>query len=85
MTFNTRFSAECKAAGMRIHTLKSEAMVLSRKPIDCVLRVGNEFLPQVKDFKYLGILFSGEGTREHEIGRRIGAVGAVFVGFAAPL
>jgi len=32
---------------------------------------------QVKEFKYLGVLFSSEGTMEREMGRRIGAVGAV--------
>ena len=67
------FAADCKAAGMRISTSKSEAMVLSRKPMDCPLRVGNEFLPQVTEFKYLEILFSSEGTRECEMGRRIRA------------
>ncbi|KAK5900174.1 hypothetical protein CesoFtcFv8_009574 [Champsocephalus esox] len=49
---------------MRISTSKSEAMVLSRKPMDCPLQVGNESLPQVKEFKYLGVLFSSEGTME---------------------
>ena len=49
-----QFVAECEAAGMRISTSKSEAMVLSRKPVDCLLRVGNECLPQVKELKYLG-------------------------------
>ena len=34
-----QFVAECEAAGMRISTSKSEAMVLSRKPEDCLLRV----------------------------------------------
>ena len=58
-----------------ISTSKSEAMVLSRKLMDCLLRVGNESLPQVKEFKYLGVLFTSEGTREREIGRRIGAAG----------
>ena len=71
-----RFAAECEAAGMRISTSKSEAMVLSRKPMDCLLHVG-KFLPQVTEFKYLGILFSSEGTREREMGQRIGAVGTV--------
>ncbi|KAK5906143.1 hypothetical protein CgunFtcFv8_002034 [Champsocephalus gunnari] len=53
-----RFTTECEAAGMRISTSKSEAMVLSRKPIDCPLQVGNESLPQVKEFKYLwGLVF----------------------------
>ena len=38
--------------------------------MDCLLRVGNEF-------KYLGILFSSVGTREHEMGLRIRAAEAV--------
>ena len=79
-----RFAAECEAPGMRISTSKLEAMVLSRKLIDCLLWVGNEFLPQVKEFKYLGILFSSEGTREREMGRRIGARERFCIRFAAP-
>lgn len=35
------------------------------------LRVGGETLPQVEDFKYLGLLFTGEGKVEREIDRRI--------------
>ena len=72
-----RFAAECTAAGMKISISKSEAMVLSRKPVDCTVRVGNEILPQVKEFKYLGVLFTSEGRTEQEISRRIGAAGAV--------
>ncbi|KAK3564007.1 hypothetical protein QTP86_006259 [Hemibagrus guttatus] len=48
------FAAECEAAGMRISTSKSEAMVLDRKKVACTLQVGGEFLPQVEEFKYLG-------------------------------
>ncbi|KAI3367478.1 hypothetical protein L3Q82_026202 [Scortum barcoo] len=48
-----RFAAECEAAGMRISTSKSEAMVLDRKRVACPLRVGGEVLPQVEEFKYL--------------------------------
>ena len=62
---------------MKISVSKSEAMVLSRKPVDCAVRVGNEALPQVKEFKYLGVLFTSEGRAEKEISRRIGAAGAV--------
>ena len=53
-----RFAAECEAAGMRISTSKSEAMVLNRKRVECTLRVGDEILPQVEEFKYLGVLFT---------------------------
>ncbi len=45
--------------------------------MDCPLQVGNESLPQVKELKYLGVLFMSEGTMEREIGQRIGAVGVV--------
>ncbi|KAI3358108.1 hypothetical protein L3Q82_003116 [Scortum barcoo] len=35
-----RFAAECEAAGMRISTSKSEAMVLDRKRVACPLQGG---------------------------------------------
>ncbi|KAG1940293.1 hypothetical protein F2P79_016769 [Pimephales promelas] len=35
-----RFAAECEAAGMRISTSKSKAMVLSQKRVACPLQVG---------------------------------------------
>ncbi len=66
------FAAKCEADGMMISTSKSEAMLLSRKPVDCPLRVGNESLPQVEEFKYLGVLFTSKGTT----GQRFGAAGA---------
>ncbi|KAI3362779.1 hypothetical protein L3Q82_001831 [Scortum barcoo] len=71
-----RFAAECEAAGMRISTSKSEAMVLDRKRVACPLQVGGEVLPQVEEFKYLGVLFTSE-ERSREIDRRIGAASAV--------
>ncbi|KAI3353184.1 hypothetical protein L3Q82_019738 [Scortum barcoo] len=62
-----RFAAECEAAGMRISTSKSEAMVLDRKRVACPLQVGGEVLPQVEEFKYLGVLFTSEGKMEREM------------------
>ncbi|TWW62329.1 R2 Retrovirus-related Pol polyprotein from type I retrotransposable element [Takifugu flavidus] len=67
-----RFATECEAAGMWISTSKSESMVLTWKRVECLLRVGEEVLPQVEEFKYLGILFTSEGRMEREIDRRIG-------------
>uniref|UniRef100_A0A672GTN4 Reverse transcriptase domain-containing protein n=4 Tax=Salarias fasciatus TaxID=181472 RepID=A0A672GTN4_SALFA len=72
-----RFAAECEAAGMRISTSKSEAMVLDRRKVACPLQVGGETLAQVEEFKYLGVLFTSGGRMEREIDRRIGAAAAV--------
>ncbi|KAK3537553.1 hypothetical protein QTP70_013786 [Hemibagrus guttatus] len=69
--------AECEAAGMRVSTSKSEAMVLDRKKVACTLQVGGELLPQVEEFKYLGFLFMSEGRMDCEIDRWIGAAAAV--------
>nr|XP_054600482.1 uncharacterized protein LOC129164434 [Nothobranchius furzeri] len=70
-----RFAAECEAAGMRVSTSKS--MVLDRKRVACQLLVGGEVLPQVEEFKYLGVLFTSDGRRDREIDRRIGSASAV--------
>ncbi|KAK3523553.1 hypothetical protein QTP70_002456 [Hemibagrus guttatus] len=70
-----RFAAECE--GMRVSTSKSKAMVLDRKKVACTLQVGGEVLPQVEEFKYLGVLFTSEGRMDREIDRRIGAAVAV--------
>ena len=63
------FAAECKTARM--------SMVLNRKRVESTLRVGDEILPQVEEFKYLWVLFTSEGRMEREIDRRIGAASAV--------
>ncbi len=49
----------------------------SWKKVACPLQVGGEFLPQVEEFKYLGVLFMSEGRMEREIDRRSGAASAV--------
>ncbi len=63
-----QFTAKCNMAAMIISTSKSEAMVLSRKLVNCPLQVGNKFLSQAKEFIYLGVLFTSEGTMERETG-----------------
>ncbi|XP_029695328.1 polycomb protein SCMH1-like isoform X3 [Takifugu rubripes] len=70
-----QFGAAYEATGMRTSTSKSEAMVLNRKKVECLLRVKEEILPQVEEFKYLGVLFTSEGRMEREIDRQTGFVG----------
>ncbi|KAK3514973.1 hypothetical protein QTP70_000742 [Hemibagrus guttatus] len=62
---------------MRVSTSKSEAMVLNRKKVAYTLQVGGEVLPQVEEFKYLGVLFTSEGRMDRETDRQIGAAAAV--------
>ena len=45
--------------------------------MECLFQVGEEILPQVEEFKYLGVLFTSEGKMERGIDRRISAVSAV--------
>ncbi len=62
---------------MRVSTCKSDVMGLCRKKVDCSLWVGSELLPQVKEFKYLRVLFMSESKMEREIDRRIYVPSAV--------
>ncbi|KAK3510619.1 hypothetical protein QTP70_011885 [Hemibagrus guttatus] len=78
-------SSECEVAGMRVSSSKSEAMVLDRKKVVCTLQVGGEVLPQVEEFKYLGVLFTSEGKMDREIDRRIGAAAAVMRSMYRPV
>ncbi|TWW56848.1 hypothetical protein D4764_08G0008350 [Takifugu flavidus] len=55
-----QLASECEAAGMKISTSKSEAMVLDGKRVVCPLLVGAEVLPQVEEFMYPGVLFTSE-------------------------
>ena len=59
-----RFAAKHAVVGMKISTSKSEAMVLSRKRVDCPLQVRGESLPQVEELKYLSVLFTSERKME---------------------
>lgn len=52
-------------------------MVLSRIKVVCPFRVGVETLPQVKEFKYLRLLFTSEGKWERKVDRWISAASAV--------
>ena len=69
-----QFAAKCKGVEMKISTSKFEAMVLNRKKVECLLRVGEEILPQVQEFKYLGVLFTSEGKMKREIDKWIGGL-----------
>ena len=70
-----QFTTECETVGMRISTSKSETMVLSQKSVEYPLQIGSEILPQVEEFKYLGV--TNDGRRKQEIDGQIGVTSAV--------
>lgn len=72
-----RFAAECAQDGMKISTAKTEAMCLSRRPVDCALHVSGVPIRQVEEFKYLGTLFTSDGRQEKELSRRINCASGV--------
>lgn len=54
-----------KPDGMIICSPCSEAKVLNSGQVDCFLWVQVEFLPQAKECKYVGVLFTKNGRMEH--------------------
>ncbi|KAI3365324.1 hypothetical protein L3Q82_010414, partial [Scortum barcoo] len=69
---------------LQILVAAEATLVLDRKRVVCPLRVSAEVLPQVEEFKYLGVLFTSEGKMEREIDRRIGAASAVMRSVSVP-
>lgn len=61
-----RFAAVREVVGIRISTSRSDAMVLSWKRVKHPLRLSDELLPQVEEFKYLRILLMSEWRGEWE-------------------
>jgi len=61
---------QCNDCGVTIKInvityLFTEAMVLSQKRVACPLQIAGEILPQVEEFKYLGVLFMSEKQTEN--------------------
>lgn len=72
-----RFAAYWEVTGMRISSSKSKDMVLDRQKVACRLQVGGQFLLQVEELKFLGVLFVSEGRMEWEIHRWIDVAAAI--------
>jgi len=62
-----RFSAACDQAGTKISTKKIEVLCLSRHPRQCILQVSGKTLQQLETFKYLGVVFTSDRSRNKGI------------------
>jgi len=72
-----RFYTACDQAGTKISAKKIEVLCLSRRPRQCMLQVSGYILQQVETPKYLGVVFTSEGSRNREINTQIGKANAV--------
>jgi len=72
-----RFSVMCDQAGTKISTTKIEVLCISRRPRQCILQVSENTLQQVETFKYLGVVFTSDGSRNKGIDTRISKANAV--------
>jgi len=79
-----RFSAACDQEGTKISSKKIEVLCLSRRPRQCSLQVSRNTLQQVETFKYLGVVFTSDGSRNKGIDTRIGKANAVLRELFAP-
>ena len=61
----------------RKSALKIEVFCLSRSPRQCILHVSENTLQQVQTFKYLGVVFASDGSRNKGIDTRISKANAV--------
>ena len=62
---------------MKISTVKTEVLNLSRNPDQCVLQVNGATLKHIEKFKYLGIVLTSDGRQDGELDARIGKASAV--------
>ena len=70
---------KCSDYGMSLNAKKTKVMVIDKKEkIQCVIKVGNKELEQVKEYKYLGSWITDNAKCEEEVKRRIGKAKADF-------
>ena len=77
-----RFSDACLDAGMKISTVKTEIVCLSRHSIQCSFQTNGVTHKQTEKFNHLGVTFSNDGRQNNELDKLIGKASAVMCQFA---
>ena len=57
------FADAFNTAEMKISTVKTKVLHLSRNPVQCPLQVNGATLEQEEKFKYLGVTFTSDGRQ----------------------
>jgi len=71
------FSAACDQEGKKISSENIEVLCLLRRPRQCFLQVSGNTLQQVEAFKYLGVVFTSDKSRNKGLDTRIGKANAI--------
>jgi len=72
-----RYFAACDRAETKISSEKIEALCLLRRTRQCFLQVNENTLQQVEAFKYLGVVFTSEESRNKGVDTLLGNANAV--------
>ncbi|KAI8504892.1 hypothetical protein Bbelb_170010 [Branchiostoma belcheri] len=67
----TNLNTACEDYDMRISINKTESLKISRTPGNLDIVINNRGLKQVKEFKYLGSIFTEDGKLDREIETRV--------------
>ena len=70
-------SATCRKYNMKINTQKTETMKICRTPSPLNIQIDNIGVKQVSEFKYLGSIFTENGSLDREIETRCQKANAV--------
>ena len=62
---------------MKITTVKTEIMCMSRHHVQCSFQENEVTLQQIEKFKCLGVTFSSDGRQDNELDTRFGKASAV--------
>jgi len=65
-----RLNTACEKYGMKISLQKTESMVVSRSPKIADISINDTTLHQTREFKYLGSIFTEDGSMNREIETR---------------
>ena len=79
-----RLSAACDQAGTEIRSKNIEVLCFLRHSKQCFLQVSRNTLKQVEALKYLGLVFSSDGSRNKGIDTLTGKANVVLRDFTAP-
>ena len=74
----TILNRELKKRGLNINTKKTKSMILSREPARHEIKLNDETLEQVNNYKYLGVIISSNCSLKAEINQRISKANAVY-------